>query len=165
MTTDDRLVSGASSEPSLNPNKSSGDIVESHKRFNAWFASNYCDADGKFAHLPSWLKADLRNAWDAAQSESAAEIERHRRENKQYLALLEQQAIQIADGRTIYDAANRRATAAESAVAAAWEEAEQVVRTMARNFKGQVYEAALSKAADNIHASAIRAASGGTKDA
>lgn len=59
MTVDDRLVSGASSESSLPPNKSSGDIVERL-------------LDRSDHYLPDWA--------DAAMKEAAAEIERLRRE-------------------------------------------------------------------------------------
>ncbi|MCS6326520.1 MAG: hypothetical protein H8K06_05455 [Nitrospira sp.] len=49
-------------------------IVERRKRFNRWFVENHADPDHKFSHMPSWLKADLRKAWDAATAEAATII-------------------------------------------------------------------------------------------
>jgi len=34
------------------------------RRFNAWFYGTFQDADGRFDHLPRWLKADLWLAWE-----------------------------------------------------------------------------------------------------
>jgi hypothetical protein len=40
-------------------------LVE-RREFNRWFANSYADADGKFTHIPKWLKADMWEAWQAA---------------------------------------------------------------------------------------------------
>lgn len=55
-------------------NPSVNSIVERRKRFNRWFVENHADPDHKFSHMPSWLKADLRKAWDAATAEAATII-------------------------------------------------------------------------------------------
>jgi hypothetical protein len=38
--------------------------------FDAWFDGHFLDPDGGSGHLPSWLKGDLRLAWDAALANS-----------------------------------------------------------------------------------------------
>lgn len=55
-------------------NPSVNSIVERRKTFNKWFVDNHADPDGKFTHMPKWLKADLRKAWDAATAEAATII-------------------------------------------------------------------------------------------
>lgn len=47
----------------------------------------------------------------------------------QHLAIIESQAVQIADGRTIYDAANRRALAAESSLSRIKSETVEAAKT------------------------------------
>jgi hypothetical protein len=40
--------------------------------FERWFCSNYLNPDGGSSHLPDWFKDDMRHAWEAARSASAA---------------------------------------------------------------------------------------------
>jgi len=37
------------------------------RQFNRWF-QQYADSDGKFTHMPRWLKADLWEAWQAGRA-------------------------------------------------------------------------------------------------
>lgn len=52
------------------------DTLVGRREFNKWFSETFADADGRFAHMLRWLKADLRTAWNEASKRSAAEIER-----------------------------------------------------------------------------------------
>lgn len=151
-------------ESSLHPNKSSGDIVElkpcpfchseGHTLLRGFrYSDTYPNEKEDAVACPTCEARAPLKAWNTRTPDpgSAAEIERLRREVEEAnttIAQLDQRCALF----------ERSTLTAESAVAAAWEEAERVVRAMARNFKGQVYEAALNKAADNIRASAIRAA-------
>lgn len=118
MTTDDRLVSGASSESSLPPNKSSGDIGELKP-------CPWCGSTASRVRIMSRdaIQCDGENCgvikrtpdeWNtrAPDPESAAEIERLRRERYNLIA-------DLADMKS-------RALTAESAVAAAYENAAKI---------------------------------------
>lgn len=52
------------------------DTLVGRREFNVWFRETFADADGRLDHMPLWLKADLRKAWNEASKRSAAEIER-----------------------------------------------------------------------------------------
>ncbi len=154
MTTDDRLVSGASSESSLPPNKSSGDIVERLCRHVSDRGGQFKDDDGNIV-IPN-------GAWQM-MIDAAAEIERLRREVAETRALL---SLEI-DRADLYansvpvDVANDR----KAAVAAAWEEAARVAKDRWREWRSS-YEDDLDgmdacediSKAISARASAIRAA-------
>jgi hypothetical protein len=40
------------------------------REFNAWYVRTFSDPDHRFTHMPSWLKADLWLAWQAALEQS-----------------------------------------------------------------------------------------------
>ncbi len=109
MTTDDRLVSGASSEP---PNKSSGDIVERLCRHVSDRGGQFKDDDGNIV-IPN-------GAWQM-MIDAAAEIERLRREVESWTAKAEAAwRREDKQGADIIELSHRALTA-ESAVAAAME--------------------------------------------
>ena len=42
------------------------------RKFNRWYVRTFRDPDHKFSHMPSWLKADLWEAWQAGRSALAS---------------------------------------------------------------------------------------------
>jgi len=157
MTTDDRLVSGASS---LNPNKSSGDIVE-----RTWTPEQFWEftegRDGEFS------AQQLRDVMEdvGLVIVPAAEIERLRREVESWTAKAEAAwRREDKQGADIIELSHRALTA-ESAVAAAWEEAARVAKDRWREWRSS-YEDDLDgmdacediSKAISARASAIRAA-------
>ena len=153
MTTDDRLVSGASSEP---PNKSSGDIVERLCRHVSDRGGQFKDDDGNIV-IPN-------GAWQM-MIDAAAEIERLRREVESWTAKAEAAwRREDKQGADIIELSHRALTA-ESAVAAAWEEAARVAKDRWREWRSS-YEDDLDgmdacediSKAISARASAIRAA-------
>jgi hypothetical protein len=134
MKTDDRLLSGASSEPSLNPNKSSGDIVDKLVRI--------ADASRRDDGSDIPLGEQCRDA--------AAEIERLRRERYNLIA-------DLADMKA-------RALTAESDVSAAYENAAKIAEAKALEFLSPEYATGQPLSSFNERfaceqvASAIRAA-------
>lgn len=125
MTTDDRLVSGASS---LNPNKSSGDIVE-----RTWTPEQFWEftegRDGEFS------AQQLRDVMEdvGLVIVPAAEIERLRREVESWTAKAEAAwRREDKQGADIIELSHRALTA-ESAVAAAWEEAVKIAEDNAQH--------------------------------
>ena len=191
MTTDDRLVSGASS---LNPNKSSGDIGELKPcPFCKGFAKIVgLQADQEYGLIkcagcdlttdimPS--REELLSFWNTRTSdpESAAEIERLRRELADAKLVLtdpaafhlhalrnnvlsRMNALHIACA-TDYDSLKARALTAESALAAAWEEAAKIAEAKALEFLSPEYATGQPLSSFNERfaceqvASAIRAA-------
>ena len=138
MTTDDRLVSGASS---LNPNKSSGDIGERLRKYaSARWAIQY--------EHDEWLE------------EAAAEIERLRRD----MHLMGLERDRIARNRDMWKGQcerqadqlrQRSALTAESAVAGAYENAAKIAETFFFNDIGKL---TVGPSIQDGIASAIRAA-------
>lgn len=47
--------------------------MKERREFNRWFAHTFQCADGKFNHMPTWLKADLWLAWQAALAALASD--------------------------------------------------------------------------------------------
>lgn len=70
------------------------DLVKEHRTFNKWYAGKYADQDGKFLHMPSWLKNDMRNAWLASAHESQSRITSLERQ----LAEETERCARVADG-------------------------------------------------------------------
>jgi hypothetical protein len=48
--------------------------------FIEWFTQTFRDADGSLDHLPDWLQADVRKAWDASAKVERAKCARAVRE-------------------------------------------------------------------------------------
>lgn len=135
------------------------------REFNKWFSETFADADGRFAHMPRWLKADLRKAWNEASKRSAAEIERLTRELAEA-----KRASEYAND--CFNEASAKLAAAKSslseAVKAAYEDAAKQVPTnwldplltgdgVKRTPLGErEIEALLRGIQDRIRASAIR---------
>jgi len=173
MTTDDRLVSGASSESSLPPNKSSGDIGERLR-----------DIPHYLMILPTIGMPDQVTV-GALAHEAAAEIERLRRERDEARTIVVEANNSLYGSQWYFHSTNggpfdkyhlarpieelksraRDALTAESAVAAAWEEAARVAKDRWREWRSS-YEDDLDgmdacediSKAISARASAIRAA-------
>lgn len=207
MTREPSLRVEQSSEPSLHPNKSSGDIVELKpcpfcgrppvaRRLSSGSYQIECDNDEDCSVCADVRGNDAEEAklrWNTRtpDPESAAEIERLRREVEglQRALILWMPSVDLrldeptrelsaqdagllvgysgpTDGPCWGDAMLDRALTAESAVAAAWEEAAKIVERegLIDSKPADEYERGFHDLA-MIAASAIRAASGGTKDA
>ena len=172
MTTDDRLVSGASSESSLPPNKSSGDIGERLR-----------DIPHYLMILPTIGMPDQVTV-GALAHEAAAEIERLRRERDEARTIVVEANNSLYGSQGYFHSTNggpfdkyhlarpieelksraRDALTAESAVAAAWEEAAKIAEAKALEFLSPEYATGQPLSSFNERfaceqvASAIRAA-------
>ena len=122
MTTDDRLLSGAASESSLPPNKSSGDIVE-RLRLNACRLSHESMDAFHMRRIRVELEAATKIERLGREVVEARSLHRHQRDKRRHAHTARNKAI---DGFEYWRA---RALIAESAVAAAWEEAIKCVPT------------------------------------
>ena len=198
MTTDDRLVSGASSESSLPPNKSSGDIgelkpcpfcqSEGHTLLRGFRYADECPDRKELAVMcPTCEARAPLKAWNTRtpDPESAAEIERLRRERDEARTIVVEANNSLYGSQGYFHSTNggpfdkyhlarpieelksraRDALTAESAVAAAWEEAARVAKDRWREWRSS-YEDDLDgmdacediSKAISARASAIRAA-------
>lgn len=154
---DTGLVSGASSEPSLHPNKSSGDIVERLRAAESILGKKPCEVYR--------LRQDCADA--------ATEIERLRREVGSFRETLRIERDCRLNETRLKDQYRDRALTAESAVAAAWEALRPFAEASEYFGEGapddfDIWDseaATMITVGDLRRASAIRAASGGTKDA
>ena len=154
MTTDDRLVSGASSE---SPNKSSGDIVE-RLRLNACRLSHESMDAFHMRRIRVELEAAAEIERLGREVVEARSLHRHQRDKRRHAHTARNKAI---DGFEYWRA---RALIAESAVAAAWEEAAKIAEAKALEFLSPEYATGQPLSSFNERfaceqvASAIRAA-------
>lgn len=137
-------------ESSLPPNKSSGDIVE-RLRLNACRLSHESMDAFHMRRIRVELEAAAEIERLGREVVEARSLHRHQRDKRRHAHTARNKAI---DGFEYWRA---RALIAESAVAAAWEEAEDAVRKCA-SLDENGYICEKSAAIKSIRASAIRAA-------